>query len=301
MGKIVCMLLSVTLFVSTSPLLNVYAQEDSEILSDRECAILSSFTYCNDQSNMDTILKNEEFVKRCAKAEVSQSELIGFKNVDSIINLRKFTGSSFSVNTYQKGNNIVVAFRGTDEGIIQENLSYFISAKGHEQAKYAKEYIDKLSNKEFVDENTKIYITGHSLGGYLALYATGELLHLGKLEKNFIKCVTFNGLGISYSDPYNIQDALKKLNDNQLINYRIHGDLVSKIGKHFTKFINLDKIPQKIAMTENPHKIVHFLGQPLSREMNTPDKNGDDQLLGNLIISMMDICSSFQELVSSIE
>ena len=163
------MLLSITLFVSTSPLLNVCAQEDSEILSDRECAILSLVTYCNDQSSMNNILKSEEFTKRCAKAKVSKSELTGFKNVDSIINLRKFTGSSFSVNTYKKGNNVVVAFRGTDEGVIQENLSYLMSRERHEQAKYAKEYIDNLSNKEFVDENTKIYITGHSLGGYLAL------------------------------------------------------------------------------------------------------------------------------------
>lgn len=300
MKKIVCMLLSITLFVSTSPLLNVCAQDDSEILSDRECAILSSLTYCNDQSNIDNILENEEFVKRCAKTKVFQSELIGFENVDSIINLREFTGSSFSVNTYKKENNIVVAFRGTDEGIIQENLSYLMSSEGHEQAKYAKEYIDNLYNKEFVDENTKIYITGHSLGGYLALYATGELLYSGNLTKNFIKCVTFNGLGISPYDPYEIKNELEKLNDAQLINYRIHGDPVSSLGKHFTKFVNLDKIPPQIAMTENPHKMVHFLGQTLSRKMNTPDKNGDDQLLGNLIISVMEAYSSFKELLSSI-
>lgn len=299
MKKIICMLLSACLFVSMFPIVQAYGAESNDILSDRQCAILSVLTYSNNQNNINEVSKDKEFMRRCAKTQVLQSELSGFSNVDSVINLQETAGSSFSVNTYKKGDDIVIAFRGTDEGIVLENYTYLLSTGSHEQAKYAKQYIDDLKNKDFINENTKIYITGHSLGGYLAMYATAELLYKGDLSKNFVKCVTFNGLGISVNDPSYIHKTLKNLDNTKLINYRIHGDIVSQMGKHFTPFINLDMIPKDQAMSENPHKMAHFLGQQLSRELSTPDKNGDDNIVVDLFESVNDFVNSLVDFINA--
>lgn len=174
--------------------------------------------------------------------------------------------SGFSAITYSKDDNIIISFRGTDDGIINENWEYIIPKHQHPQSKYADRYIKKIENSDLIGENTKLYITGHSLGGYLATYSTGIVLKSDKLKKHFVKTTTFNGLGLGHISDKLIKENLKNIDKDKLISYKIEGDIVSLIGKHFTDFITLKNVNSadpktSLTVNKNPHFLYHFFAQ----------------------------------------
>lgn len=77
----------------------------------------------------------------------------------------------FSVVTFKKGNNYVIAYRGTDYPDLLEwiqDVGYAINGK-HAEAVLAYNYAQEIYEKILKETpNAKIYVTGHSLGGYLA-------------------------------------------------------------------------------------------------------------------------------------
>lgn len=257
----------VSIWVCLSPVFSVLCL--GEGVSEREILLLAIMSYKNNQKeNTWENTNDEEFNLKWFGGCTDASELNDWKMVDCIINENLRNMDGFSVVTYKKGNNVVIAFRGTDSGIINENIKYIIPKKEHPQVKYLLQYIDSLKYKPFIKHNTKIYITGHSLGGYLATYALGKSLKMDELKNKIVKVITFNALGLGYIADKSIEDQLSKVNENILINYAIKGDIVSKIGKHFTKLIYLNCLKPRssktpIIVSGNPHFPYNFLDQDL--------------------------------------
>ncbi len=79
--------------------------------------------------------------------------------------------NAFDAITFKKGNNYVIAFRGTDYPDLYEwitDVLYSINGQNSQSMKaynYAKKAYDKIIKD---NSKAKIYVTGHSLGAYLA-------------------------------------------------------------------------------------------------------------------------------------
>ena len=145
----------------------------------------------------------------------------------------------FSATTFKNGNNIVIAYRGTNEKIGEwiNNIIGVGLFNYHSEEIWARAYAAVIADNY---PQCNIYITGHSLGGYLAQIGTAELL-ASRPNANIIQVSYFNGIGLKYnklmfwmknkelnllSDFYNHADR------SNLISYYIEGDIVSGLGKH---------------------------------------------------------------------
>lgn len=263
-SKLLCLLfLIISVFSFTS-----YAyDDDSDSVSDREILLLSVLSYNNEQKEDVTTMTNIRFLLEPFCNYASLSELQGWKAVEySNINPDLSSKSGFSAVCYKKNNNVVIAFRGTDSNIVMENKSYLVPFKRHAQAKHAVEYVDFVSQCDFIDENTKIYVCGHSLGGYLAMYATPYVLHNDVLKDKFVKTVTFNGLRIGNTSDKIVTETLKSLSSSQIVNYRTNGDIVSVISKKYNPQITLEVpqwyrniIPKNLRGKLKNHSLMYFL------------------------------------------
>ncbi len=247
--------------------LPIHYADEKNTLSEREVLGIATMCYSNIPiENFSDPKEEKNFNAKWFGGYSSPEEFSEFKIEDYVINKSKKNMSGFSAITYSKGDNIIIAFRGTDDGIIKENWEYIIPKRQHPQAKYVAQYIEKIEKSNLIGENTKLYITGHSLGGYLATYATGIILKSDKLKKHFVKTTTFNALGLGYISNNQIKENLKNIDKDKLINYKIEGDIVSLIGKHFTDFITLKNIsaidPETpFIVNKNPHFLYHFFNQ----------------------------------------
>lgn len=121
----------------------------------------------------------------------------------------------------------------------------------HTEEMHAKNYAKRIAQKY---PNSNIYITGHSLGGYLTQIGAAELLENTDIIPK--KVVYFNGIGMNFIDHSGVSNLLKtitieKLSEftrffhledmetltqyasyNPLISYEIAGDVVSSLGSH---------------------------------------------------------------------
>lgn len=105
------------------------------------------------------------------------SELKGWEIYDfSTIQGTKFKNSvswsdTFDAITFKRGNNYVIAYRGTDFPDLYEwltDFAYAVNGANNQTMQayyYAQNQYEKILKK---DNAAKIYVTGHSLGGYLA-------------------------------------------------------------------------------------------------------------------------------------
>lgn len=125
--------------------------------------------------------------------EVNQWAIIDYVSeptVDKIKDKRLFEATTFRLD-----NNIVIAFRGTDFPDLLEwfaDLRYTVNyIKGYEEkaSEYAKKIIKKYVDEYMIELQTnedakapKFYLTGHSLGGYLAQTATVDIIRDTKFK-----------------------------------------------------------------------------------------------------------------------
>lgn len=225
-----------------------------DTITDRQLLIFSTLCYSNEPlEDACEMISNKTVASNWLKDKIYLSELSEWKVVFYEINDNS-NKSGYSVFVFKKEDNVVIAFRGTDGGMFYENWRYLMPLSEHPQAKYASQFIKNLEETSYIDDNSKIYITGHSLGGYLSLYSGGILAQNQSLRNKLIKIVTFNGLGLgSYTDS-SITTALYSLNPEQIINYRIDGDAVSFFGNHFTNVISLKFIP----IPEIPYNFIYY-------------------------------------------
>ena len=189
-----------------------------------------------------------------------------------IVNYTKFRTTvikgtaEFTAMTFKRGNDIVISYRGTDFDDIgdwtQDIMYGLIGYAGQENL--AQDYA-KIVAKHYIEknENINIYVTGHSLGGYLAQIGGAALLE--EYADNVKEIGYFNGMGLYFFsniidniklDKLNIDDCkYKEIIDNnsilnrtqinaekalttwknnggQLVSYNINGDIISSLGTH---------------------------------------------------------------------
>lgn len=195
-----------------------------------------------------------------------------------IVNYTKFRTTvikgtaEFTAMTFKKGNDIVISYRGTDFDDIgdwtQDIMYGLIGYAGQENL--AQDYA-KIVAKHYIEENENIniYVTGHSLGGYLAQIGGAALVEENYID-NLKEIGYFNGMGLHFFSnivsnlkvqntklqKYNIsnseykqitdresvlnrtQDKAKKAliyfknRGGKLVSYHINGDIVSSLGTH---------------------------------------------------------------------
>ncbi len=207
-------------------------------VSYRDLALLSHAVYEN--YNAGTVLSETDKTLKSNKKEVAGTlkEMVGWKVLLTFYN--PVTG--FEAAAYAKDNNLVLATRGSEshdiadivqDWVIADAIGYILGLNA--QLPAMEEFVS-MAVKMYGHEYENIYVTGHSLGGYLALMASSQLVKHG-MEDKIRKVVTFNGLGMNYCggtfigtildrDDY---DNFERIN-GKLKHYRTDNDVVSLIG-----------------------------------------------------------------------
>lgn len=202
-------------------------------ISDRDLAIAAGIAYSN-PSVGTRIDKSSIKVGTGAKAE----ELVDWRVVDVWRG-----GAGFYALALKKDDNIVIAYRGSKglgdyEGIIDADwiddwvyadlINVLTGISTQEPA--AREFAAKVVRK-YPTHN--IYITGHSLGGNLAVSGAATAL---SINSSAVKRVsTFNGLGVPVVKALNIfsvyDNALLATYSDRFYDYEIEGDPVSVLER----------------------------------------------------------------------
>lgn len=156
-----------------------------------------------------------------------------------------YAGVRFSATVYAHGDDIVLAYRGTDEKSEWNNdgLGYFANYTLEEP--HAKLMALRVAWKYYA-AGKRVHITGHSLGGYLAQVGAAELIRSGCADK-LRSCEYFNGMGLDYGwmSP-RLPDQYQHASERELLSgwgartgglvlHRIFGDPVSLLGIHSGK------------------------------------------------------------------
>lgn len=151
-----------------------------------------------------------------------------------------FAGTRFSATVYAHGDDVVLAYRGTSED--PEWLNDLLGGLSNFTLKepYAK-LMALRAARMYAAPRRNVYITGHSLGGYLAQVGAAELIRSGCADK-LRRCEYFNGMGLDYgrmspSLPDQYQHASERellsgwgARTGGLVLHRIFGDPVSLLG-----------------------------------------------------------------------
>lgn len=194
-----------------------------------------------------------------------------------IVNYTKFNTTimngtaQFSAMTFKRGNDIVIAYRGTDFNDIGDwTQDIFYGLVGYAGQEGVTQDYAKAVAKHYAanNNNVRIYVTGHSLGGYLAQIGGSALAGDEEFKDNLKEVVYFNGMGLhfwsnvmstlnltkrnkfnistsEYNLLKNVNSKLNKVqfeaeedltvwknNGGKLISYHINGDLISSLGTH---------------------------------------------------------------------
>ena len=133
----------------------------------------------------------------------------GYRVID--FNENKNTG--FYADVLSNGNDIIIAYRGTESGQDLRNDVAMAKSKIPAQATDAIRIYDKVKREH---PNANITVTGHSLGGSLAEIVSGIRGNLA---------VTFNAYGVG--DMFRNKNALK---EDNVVNYVNEYDAVSMVN-----------------------------------------------------------------------
>ena len=151
-----------------------------------------------------------------------------------------FAGTHFSATVYAHGDDIVLAYRGTDEKPEWNNdgLGYFANYTLEEP--HAKLMALRVAWKYYA-AGKRVHITGHSLGCYLAQVGAATIIFKGYYDM-LKSCEYFNGMGLDYGrmSP-SLPDQYRHASERELLSgwgartgglvlHRIFGDPVSLLG-----------------------------------------------------------------------
>lgn len=177
------------------------------------------------------------FYGLASTSEVKDWKIVNYSKIKTTLSSKH---ALFTAATFKKGNDIVIAYRGTDFDDIgdwlQDIVGYgIIGRTGQEGAteKYAKAVAE-----QYKDAN--IYITGHSLGGFLAQIGGNTLIEKQKndpkLKFNIKSIEYFNGIGLKFIS--NLEKTLNNKNINKLIDNMSKITSVNKELKYLPSKIN---------------------------------------------------------------
>ncbi|WP_229106295.1 Mbeg1-like protein [Paenibacillus sp. 1001270B_150601_E10] len=137
--------------------------------------------------------------------------------------------SAFTIESNDSSNTKIVAFRGSEPmedlkywNDWSNNLSTMYKLQSPQQAE-AKKYMDKLLSQQ--SDFSSLYLTGHSLGGNLALYSSFTLPE--QQRDKLVTVTTFNAPGFNQDVIDKYQEAINTLNaQGKMTEYRNDGDIV---------------------------------------------------------------------------
>lgn len=230
MRKITCFLLILVLFVSSFSTINVEARSKNGSLAFQ-------------MKEMSRLAYNYE----------SKETRLGWKHYKSVKHKNSLQYKIYRKKNGKK-NDYTIAISGSKQ--LKDYWSDFEEITLSEytgQSKQLIKDINKFYKKDEKDIN-KFYITGHSLGGFLASLAVSDVvLHerIKNIPKSKVKGYTYNAPGIKkhrigiikasifvggariglIEDPINVKKIKeKKKFKNYIINYNIKGDVVNEFG-----------------------------------------------------------------------
>ena len=219
------------------------------------------------------------FYNLASTNEISDWKLINYTKINTYNIMRK--GAMFTAMTFKRNNDIVIAYRGTDFDDIgdwAQDIQYGIIGRSG-QEELAREYGVKIAE---TFPNCNIYVTGHSLGGYLAQIGGAAILE-SPYKNNVNEIGYFNGMGLYFwsntreylyqaklisKETYNIltnpctpynytqssaQSTLTNWYNNggKLVSYYIKGDVISSLGTHYGKKIGFN--PAQACINHHKH------------------------------------------------
>ncbi|MBE5820617.1 MAG: DUF2974 domain-containing protein [Clostridiales bacterium] len=203
---------------------------------------------------------------------------------------KEISEKSMAAFLLKKDNNLIIVFRGTD--IDWPTHIVYATQNYHSQEQYANKYVLEILD-EYCDDGVEynVYVTGHSLGGYLAQIAGAKIEQTLVADTKYSnihlkEIVDFNGIGINFltklgdTENYGNQAeniaTLKKLGEEgRLIEYYTFGDCVSALGVHYGEmrellpsidsityhrenFKLLGDFNEAIQLSENLYKFMEF-------------------------------------------
>lgn len=203
------------------------------------------------------------------------------------------------VMVFQNNDDFVITYRGTDEGLPELITDGKILFNTDKVGDKAKEQFEKLKNNLNLDmlKNKRVYITGHSLGGYEAYYA---FMKAKEAYKEAIKgVINFNGPGIYNPklDSYDYETLFRlyKKNKNAVLSIstdrgelnriivKSGGELMHPNPKYYpVKYLDFDKMDvsdykRYAKLSERltpiyPHELTSFYGSLEQGHRSTNDK-----------------------------
>jgi len=206
-------------------------------ICDRDFAIFSCLTYDSEQAY------NSRSINEKRRKEIAGEMYDHWKIVDCSGEKWANIATHFYATTYKNGKNVVIAYRGTD-GEVGEWINNFVGIgllNYHSEEGYARNYVGKIARK-YSDCN--IYITGHSLGGYLAQIATSEIVRNYNMDI-VKKVVYFNAPGLNFNIAipmvHTVPEVKEYAKTGNLTLYKIKGDMPSNyFGVHFGNIESFD-------------------------------------------------------------
>lgn len=158
-------------------------------------------------------------------------QIKGWNLYDTYVDIA--TGFSVTIYVNDNGCRTVLAIRGSDGGVYEAltNQSGTWWCNFNALAGNPHSHIESLeaflAQQLETLKDTRIYITGHSLGGFLAYKATHMLVEMG-LEDNLRRVVAF-GAPIFYTETTRMIAALAPDTRNRIMHYYVPGDRIARL------------------------------------------------------------------------
>ena len=212
---------------------------------DRDLIMFAALSYENGSNRINSMYRNYDlfgssegaYYYFCNGASLDEQDrgISERWRIVDFVNTKESIDTYFSATTFVNGDNVVIAIRGTNEkvgewvwDILGTGLINF-----HVEETAARNYVRKICARY---PYANIYVTGHSLGGYLAQIVTSEMINVcGKAPT---KVAYFNGIGLKYNKLlfWSKNTELNTLKDyargHELISYETYGDVVCMFGTH---------------------------------------------------------------------
>jgi hypothetical protein len=229
--------------------------------------------YKLDNRDIELLTKNiyetRKYIKKRGLNEnlLGSWKIIGSKDDNRYNHI--ISGTGFFGSAFEKGNVIVISFRGTelnDLGDVATDKNLFGGIKTPAQYAVAKKFVEKVAANKLISKKKKIILTGHSLGGWLVQKATIDIEKKStKLNGHpFGGSLTFNAPGF-WSGSLDKKVKSKNSNDyynKYITNYIINSDLVGgtvfsdHVGKRVVLPFNSSQVNKPLALDE--HGISNF-------------------------------------------
>ena len=168
-------------------------------------------------------LGHEEFAPNISRDDVDNWQVINLNNGKGLL-------SGFGVLAVVDGRNLVISYPGTkfDIGDIVADAGIILSAIGNMnyQTVPAKNFM-KNTLKKLRGKVDNIYITGHSLGGYLAQYMIYQCVENTFLDKSLVKDTNIKGVTFSsarFMSPEAVTNKFSPILNTNIFDYKIFGD-----------------------------------------------------------------------------